>query len=822
MNVATKRCAPFLALIAFSPVASLVWAATGGNSLEEIIVTANKREASLMDTAASISAFDSATLDQLGITGSQDLVLHTPSLSITTFTVSIRGVGRPNLAVGSEPGIGIYWDGVYNTENGIFNYSEFMDIERIEVLRGPQGILYGRNSVGGAISFISKRPSEEWEGNVTAQLTNYDGRLIQGLASGPITDTLSVLAGASYISHEGFQKNTYNGKDYEQDKTPYATVSLEYQPNDRWNTVLKVIGVDRDYRQGNGYILEPFARELAQPVVDASGAGISLPGMLPAQNFVNMRQGLAIENPALQDENKVTQDRNPNLKNRRWAVFLNSEYSADTFTLKYTGGYNKYWFDTTSDADASVQADSGVDWSKLTAKVGTLDVPVADLPGFPAPENPITGADMTFNVDQEARFSSHELQYSSEWDSDFSLLGGLYYYHSDESQVVDFREWNDELMEMYQYIVNLANLSGVDVPNVVSKDNYLYRGEASVDTRSYASYGQLSWDLSPETVLTAGLRYSYDEKKGNDNTFVQYVGDPDNPTVYRAEDDSWDKWTWRLGADHYLTPDQFLYAFVATGYRSGGFNFQKPSATTDVDVVKPEEIISYEIGYKGSTFENRLNVGASVYYYDYTDLQVIKQDVENGIALNTFQNAKDAEAAGLELDFRALPTPSIMLSGTYSYNFTEFKTFSSKDANACTLGPYAVGDTQNPLCIDEQDLQGNEFVLTPKNKASLNATYFWQMFDLDWSATGTYSYTGKQWMSIFNDPQYDRVDSYDRWDARVNMAALDQQWEVTAFVKNIADDRNIISRGRPSTVTQNATSVLSDPRIYGLKVQYNF
>jgi iron complex outermembrane receptor protein len=813
MNVANNRYAPFLALMAFFPLASLVSVAAAVNSLEEIIVTANKREASLMDTAASISAFDSATLDQLGITGSQDLVVHTPSLSITAFRVSIRGVGRPNLAVGSEPGIGIYWDGVYNTENGIFNYSEFMDIERIEVLRGPQGILYGRNSVGGAISFISKRPSEEWEGNVTAQLTNYDGRLIQGLASGPITDKLSVLAGASYISHEGFQKNTYNGKDYEQDKTPYATVSLEYQATERWNTVLKVIGVDREYRQGNAYILEPFARELTQAVTDdTTGAPISLPGMFPAQNFVNMRQGLAIENPALQDESKVTQDRNPNLKNRRWAVFLNSEYSADTFTLKYTGGYNKYWFDITDDADASVQADSGVDWTKISL----LGVPVADFPGSPG--YAITGADMTYSVDQEARFSSHELQYSSEWDSDFSLLGGLYYYHSDEDQVVDFREWNDELMEMYAFLGQFV--PGAPVP--VSDDNYLYRGEASVDSRSYASYGQLSWDLSPKTILTAGLRYSYDEKKGSDNTFVQYVGDPNNPTVYRNEDDSWDKWTWRLGADHYLSEDQFLYAFVATGYRSGGFNFQKPSASIEVDVVKPEEIISYEVGYKGSSFENRLNVGASVYYYDYTDLQVIKQDVENGIALNTFQNAKDAEAAGLELDFRALPIPSIMLSGTYSYNFTEFKTFSSKDANACTLGPYAVGDTQNPLCTDEQDLQGNEFVLTPKNKASLNATYFWQMFDLDWSATGTYAYTGKQWMSIFNDPQYDRVDSYDRWDARVNMAALDQQWEVTAFVKNITDDRNIISRGRPSTVTQNAGATLSDPRIYGLKLQYNF
>ena len=181
------------------------------------------------------------------------------------------------------------------------------------------------------------------------------------------------------------------------------------------------IGVDHVYRQRRAYILEPFARELAQPVTDdTTGASISLPGMFPAQNFVNMRQGLAIENPALQDEDKVTQDRNPNLKNRRWAVFLNSEYNADTFTLKYTGGYNKYWFDTTDDADASVQADSGVDWTKINAKIGAVDVPVASLPGFPG--NPITGADMTFNVDQDARFSSHELQYSSEWDGDFSLL----------------------------------------------------------------------------------------------------------------------------------------------------------------------------------------------------------------------------------------------------------------------------------------------------------------------------------------------------------------------------------------------------------------
>ena len=126
MKIKTKiRSLPCTISLAVACIATPLSSMSLGQTLEleEIIVTANKREASLMDTAASISAFDSATLDQLGITGSQDLVVHTPSLSITTFRVSIRGVGRPNLAVGSEPGIGIYWDGVYNTENGIFNLS---------------------------------------------------------------------------------------------------------------------------------------------------------------------------------------------------------------------------------------------------------------------------------------------------------------------------------------------------------------------------------------------------------------------------------------------------------------------------------------------------------------------------------------------------------------------------------------------------------------------------------------------------------------------------------------------------------------------------
>ena len=189
-----------------------------------------------------------------------------------------------------------------------------------------------------------------------------------------------------------------------------------------------------------------------------------------------------------------------------------------------------------------------------------------------------------------------------------------------------------------------------------SDNNYLYRGEANVDTRSYAAYSQLSWDWTDRTVLTAGLRYSYDEKKGNDNTFVQYVGDPDDPVVFRSADDDWDKFTWRLGVDHILADTHFLYGVIASGYRSGGFNFQKPTSSPLVDVVKPEQIISYEIGYKGVMWDNRINLSSSIYYYDYDDLQVLKQDGVEGIGLNTFVNADQANAWGVELESQALVT----------------------------------------------------------------------------------------------------------------------------------------------------------------------
>lgn len=777
-------------------------------ALEEIIVTANKRESTLMETAAAITAFDSDTMDLLGIEGSSDLVARTPSLTITTFRVAIRGVGRPNLAVGSEPGIGIYWDDVYNTENGVFNFSRYLDIDRIEVLRGPQGTLYGRNSIGGAVKFISKRPTAEWGGTAIAELANYDGRVLQGLVSGPVTEKLGVLAAVSHIKRGGFQKNIFTDNDLENVDVRYGTISLEHQTTDRWNTVLKLIGVDRNQRQSGGYILEPFNRDvITESVIDVdTGEILGFPGMFPKQNFANMRQGLGISNPALDDEDKIKLDRDPETDTQRLAAFLTSEYEADDFKLKYVGSYSRYWFDTTSDADHSAQEDSGLDWSNMEF----LGFPVSVLTG-----QTLTPSDMTYNVNQTARFDSHELQYISDLDGDWNFIAGLYYYHSDEDQVVNFREFNDDLMEVYAFFAGV-----LDSP--VSDDNFLYNGEATVDTRSYAVYGQTTWDWTEDTLLTLGLRWSLDEKRGNDNTFVQFVGDPDDPTIFRSQDDEWDEVTWRVGIDHNLDENHFLYGFVATGYRSGGFNFQKPSDNTDVDVVEPEHLTSFEVGYKGVLWDGRANLSVSAFYYDYQDLQVLKRDVVNGIGLNTFVNAEEATAMGLEVEWQALLTENLLLSGTYSYNDTEFNDFFSKDANACVVGPLADGRGQDPLCQEELNLEGNEFPLTPDHSASLNVTYMWNLFDLDWTATTSYLYRGDSWTDAFNNAEFDAVDDWSQWDARITAATAENEWQVQAFVRNLTDDRAVTGQGRPSTVTQNSISTLTTPRLYGLRLTYNF
>ena len=175
----TQLACAFIAMgVGFNALAEETDSKASG--IEVIEVTSTKRITNVMQTGQAVNAFNEGAMEDLAIDGAQDLVQYSPSLIIAGSRVSIRGVGRPNLALGSDPGVGLYTDGVYSTENDIFGWCNFCDIERVEVLRGPQGTLYGRNAVGGAINLISKAPEEDFGGYVNVEAGNDGYLLYQG------------------------------------------------------------------------------------------------------------------------------------------------------------------------------------------------------------------------------------------------------------------------------------------------------------------------------------------------------------------------------------------------------------------------------------------------------------------------------------------------------------------------------------------------------------------------------------------------------------------------------------------------------------------
>ncbi|MEM1114079.1 MAG: TonB-dependent receptor [Pseudomonadota bacterium] len=790
-----------------SLVVAVVPAAAAEIALEEAIVAAERRDTALISTPVAVTAFDTTRRERLGIDNTADLAAHTPSLVIAPSSVSIRGVGGLNKTFGSDPGVGVYWDGVYDPDNDVFGFSRGLDLERIEVLRGPQGALYGRNTTGGAINYVSLNPRPWWSGRVVAEVANYDGAVLQGLTRGPVTEDFSILAAASLIQRDGFQRNVFNGADYEQDDTRYLTLGFRYLSSERWTNTLKLAAVKRNFRPANEYAQGSFSREYIQQIQDRdTGEVLNLPGIFPGQNVANHFQGLAGDNPALRDLDEVKQDFNPRQRLERYNAVLTSEYTADRFRLKYLGAIADSDAELRLDADNTVAVDSGLDWRQ----VDLFGEPVSELVGVT-----VTPSDLRSSVDEAVRRVSHEVQLFMQPREGLSVLGGLYYHRSQEDQRLSYRESNDELMEVYAYFGALGG-------RAVSDENILFRGAADLVTRSTAAYGQLDWDLTDALTLTFGLRYSRDEKEGGSSTFAQFVGEPDDATVLRQAGDEWSSLDWRLGLDYQLSDQQFFYGALATGFRSGGFNFTRPGGSTDVDEVEPEELISLELGYKAILAAGRVSLTAAAYYYDYRDIQVPMSDPVSGIHGNSVDNASQGRASGFELEFGAQLIAGLILTGAWSYSDSEYQDYDSIDTNACAIGPLAEGRSQDALCTEAQDLSGNQFPLMPRHQGALNLMYSAGVAGFETSLAVSYLYTAGQYMSAFNREDLDRVDSRDRWDARWTLASAGGSWAMTAFVKNINDDRDIVYLRRPLASTQLATADVTAPRTYGLRLDYRF
>ncbi len=693
--------------------------------LEEVIVTAEKRAESLQDIPVAITAFAGDRLVKSGIDGIESLRSIVPSFqfgrSAADNIISIRGVGAELANIGSEPGVTVNQDGVPLSSQYFFD-ADFLDIERVEVLRGPQGTINGRNSTGGALNFYSKMPADEFEAGIKLTLGNYNRYATQGYVSGPLMgDNLRGRLAFKTDRSEGWMRNTFLNKDVG-DKNKYH--------------LRGILSVDLTEKLDANLIVEALNDK-------STGQGLFITGRVrPDVLSIGEFAGVTEINPDTLD---FEADQENAWEKKQYNVALNVNWElGPKANLKSTTSYIDYGMDVSQDNDGT--------------RLSITQFPFINYQIWQFSEELTLTADLTDNLDM--------------------IFGGIYL-RQNAVEPIHF------VSETY---IDLAPGLFIDKP-----ENNL---------SSYAGYGQLRYKLTDKLRLSAGVRYTYDEK------------DTKEVLTGRDEEDTFGAWTPRLALDYALTDDVTLFANAARGFKSGGFNtFQNTFGS-----YKPEVVWSYEGGIKSRMFDDRLSLSASAFYMDYKDIQ---QNIFGlgGSFTPTVLNAGQAEIKGLELELDALVTEHLRFGFSGAYLDSEIKELRTADPLFQELG---VPDSLAGVNI--RDLAGNVLPRSPKLKMTVSGEYTRPIFDsLQGAVRLEYSWQDKIYFSAFNHEGLSQ-NSYGLLNLHASLESADGYWSMSVFAHNVLDERyfnnGLVATGvAPIPVREMS---FGEPRMYGVSLSFNF
>jgi iron complex outermembrane receptor protein len=369
--------------------------------IEELVITAEKREQALQDVPVAVSAYTSSQRDVVGMTGIQDFVNFTPGMNYSgTDRVSLRGAGRNTFYVGNDPGVATYSDGFYSASSSELFKSPLF-VERTEILRGPQGTLYGRNAMGGALNTISKRPSHDFSGEVRASYGNYDHGKIEGVVSIPVAEHLRFKIGGSQDEQrQGFIENVGSANDGGTIKRTYFEFQAEAELGDNATAWLRYSQTKWDDTTGVGdrlsNLITPYDTTSA---FNPLGTGFLQP---------NPAFGYATPNPGATDPYKMNTNTN-GYGQLRGNHLLTGQLTYDLgwADLKYIGGFQQYNYQTGGDNDG-------------TSRTAAIAIPGMAVPYFPT---------QTTDFDEHKRYYTNEINLSSKADGPLTWILGLYQYH---------------------------------------------------------------------------------------------------------------------------------------------------------------------------------------------------------------------------------------------------------------------------------------------------------------------------------------------------------------------------------------------------------
>ena len=586
-------------------------------ALEEVIVTATKRAESLQDIPVAVNAFNSETIQEAGINNAGDLAIMTPALNINVnqspfnARMTIRGIGTAQTDPALEPSVGLFVDGVFLGRSGL-GMSDLTDIERIEVLQGPQGTLYGKNTNAGAISVITKRPNfEEFEGYMEASAGDYSMYRLTASASGPISDNLAFRLSGNVHQRDGYYDNSA-GDDLNDADDWNIQGKLQWEPTDSLSILLSGSHIDRDTTCCAADAVQ------SESVNDA----LADQGFRPDKN------------------DPYDYDVQPGIEN---------SFDMESDLLSMTIDYDIGWGEITS-ITAWNDYDYSVDQDPDRSQLDVLAVRNDDFSGD------------SF---------SQELRFTSQAGDNIDYMVGLFYYEQTTKRGdKPFVFVGDDFIPIaaqqdlpFPLPINFLVQPG---------DNLVV--DYKQDTDTIAIFSQATWHIGDIWHLTGGLRWSDEEKKSdlfsqtnstavsNDligASFLDSVSTPIDAKLDRSSDNV----DWMVRAAMDIGDDSMVYASAATGTKSGGF--QSVNGTPDEREFDDEDTTTYELGVKSTLLDARLRVNAAAFYTEIDDFQSQRQ-LETG--LGTFvSNEAEVEVSGLDLQVEAMPLPNLTLSAGLLY-----------------------------------------------------------------------------------------------------------------------------------------------------------
>ena len=770
---------------------------TGADAMiEEVVVTARRREEGLQSAPIAISAYTGDSLDYRGVTRLDQIAKFAPGLTLennpsfggasNSAAIYLRGIGQKEFLPTTEPGVGLYVDGVY-VARSVGAILDIVDVERIEVLRGPQGTLFGRNTIGGAISVVTRQPEigGDVQGSIGASVGNDSLLHLNASVEGTLSDTAAARLSVASFNQDGYVQRA-DGIDLGDDDTLTARLAVNWQPTD---ALSGQFSVDMTRDRENGPAMQLIGIDFTDLSQLAGVVAAPPPPMAFIHNVTTAALGpgqpCAATNAAGQG---VTS--NPG--------------SANCYDSRYIGADGQN--------DGTAPAFSETDLLGLSA---TFTYEMSDT---------LTLKSITASRSLESEFARdgdhsphrisqfHDDLEQDQFSQELQLLGSA-----------DKLEW---ILGAYYFNEDGFNENTLDF--TVSN----FRSGGSFDNEAWAAFAQATYDLTDAVHLTLGGRYTDEQKSFTPDQVIYqnyYAGfsnlvPADNPLAaldapflqaggrilpLLEKDIDISEFTPMANLAFDLSDDMMVYLSYSEGFKSGGFTqrvfppiiapFTAPAGTPDIDLIptyEPEFVEVLELGFKGTFMDGRVRVNGALFTTDYEDLQV---QVFNSVAPVT-QNIGKASIEGLELEVMASPGNGWLVEASLSL----------LDAN------YDEIDTGNTLIARD-----NDFERVPETAASLGLSRELPLGDNGTLILrGDWSYRSKTFNDAYNTALLE-TDSTDLIDASVRWLSADEAWTVTLSGANLTDEEYLVT-GVYGTAFQSFEGLFDRGRELRLEVRRDF